>query len=131
MSSGVLLDKAIINHIVGDWAQREKCYDVAVNRYYYSLYQKAIFILDINSQRVTRKHHDNIEKLRDLLKNNISDEDRKLLGKFHTIREVRNDADYTTNQIETLDDFQDGFEQYFLSIDRIVSSIIDGQGGIV
>lgn len=41
-----LLTKARRNTEVADWAEKKAFYDVAVSRYYYSLYQKAIYILN-------------------------------------------------------------------------------------
>lgn len=45
MSIEVLLDKSENNVKIAKIAEREKCYEVAVSRYYYSIYQKVTYIL--------------------------------------------------------------------------------------
>ena len=39
-----MLDKSKMNQEAGAWAEKQRYYDVAISRYYYSIYQKIIYI---------------------------------------------------------------------------------------
>lgn len=129
MSKNNLIKKAKYNYIVAKWAEDNEYYDVSVSRYYYTLYEKAIYIAkqkrfynyssdNKNSHIIFINHfHENIEHL-------LNESEVAFLNEFGKLRRLRTRSDYYEQIISSKNDFNLEFKFYFNEINNIMDKLI-------
>lgn len=125
MEIGNLLDKADRNREAGDWAEGKLYYEVAISRYYYCLYQKAIYISRTRNYINVRdrySHKEFIEDFINSMESRLNDTDFGRLNRFPTLRQIRNIADYKINML-TEYDYKMSFKLDFKYIDEILTRL--------
>jgi hypothetical protein len=104
----MLKEKTMMNKKTAEWAERNEYYDVAVSRYYYSVFQKLLYLVNkkeyISSKDGNNSHNDVYEYF--LSKYNLAPEQRQKMYHFRKFKDYRKKADYedeilTKNDIET------------------------------
>lgn len=118
----VLLDKSKNNYEIAEKAQELKYYDVAISRYYYSLYQKLNYILreKYDKFEVPKGEKGSHDKTVDQLLEYVTEQCPELenqyimdLCGFRGLKQIRNDADYKPEKIKE-HKFQNDFMKPFL-----------------
>lgn len=128
MSIENLIQKANNNSKTAEWAEKNAYYDVSISRYYYCLYEKAIYIAIKNnfySYPVNGKDSHN-KFIADFQKNifdKLSEEEIVWLVKFGNLKEIRNVADYRL-KITDAKQFNLGFKYYYQQINNIFDKLI-------
>lgn len=105
----VFLDKSMEFKEVGDSAYREHKYNSFVNRYYYSLYQKIIYIekTDVNYSKyliqISKGNNGSHEKSLYAFIDYVGDNYKKYYNdccKIRDLKDIRQEADYTNKSID-------------------------------
>lgn len=110
------------------WAESaytQKEYDIATNRYYYSIFQKILFILDnshISIKRIDGEgSHDYTARL--FVENCLTGKDFKKKLQFNTnfqsLKQYRKKADYKAEKISN-DDIEN-VKEFYMKLDNIVN----------
>ncbi|OON99174.1 MAG: hypothetical protein ATN35_01900 [Epulopiscium sp. Nele67-Bin004] len=120
-----LLKKSKQNFKSAEIAQKEKFYDVAISRYYYSIYQKIIYILDMRGIDSTPKngansHNETIEKFNETVFKELSFDESKRL-QILKVKQARVKADYD-KELYTKEDFN-VILTHINNIDKILDSL--------
>jgi uncharacterized protein (UPF0332 family) len=111
-------------------SENEKLYDVAVSRYYYSLFQLIKMILIYENLDIDLKedgsHAKIIERFIDRLKNNkkINSQQLKILNLLYRLKDHRVKADYKSdifNENKYLKAFKPAYNQVKQVLDNILS----------
>lgn len=127
MSVENLLQKADYNSKTAEWAENNAYYDVSISRYYYCLYEKAIYIATKkNFPRSGGGKDSHYEFIADFQRNvfgQLSDEEIEWLVKFNKLKKIRNVADYKT-KITDANGFKLGFKYYYQQINSIFDKLI-------
>lgn len=100
----MLTEKSDMNYKTGEWAENKSFFDIAISRYYYSIYQKIIYILKKNNKYINPPKGENshiftINLFIDHINNKLDDEDMSWINEISKIREHRNLADYNEDLI--------------------------------
>lgn len=134
-----LKSKADDNYKIAKISEKSKCFDVAVSRYYYYLYQNIILynkINDVEIQEVPISLHERnslhertLNGFLDYIIQNIKMdfEHFQILGKLLKLRLCRNKSDYSNNdRISEKSDFNRIFKRHFTEVEdtlRIIKII--------
>lgn len=127
MSEENLLQKAKNNYEAAEWAESKKYFDVSISRYYYCLYEKAIYIAikkgfysyAINSYD---SHNQFIANFQKNIQSKLAPEEITWLASFGDLKEQRTYSDYKlkcTNENE----FKLGFKLIYQQIDSILNRL--------
>ncbi len=124
----VLTEKSKQNFHIAQYAENEKCYDVAVSRFYYSLHNRLISELEINhlyfpDARIggTHKLTMELQQLAELKKM-----DRKYYQYIHYINDLvkmRVQADYFNDKLMSFSDYQNKFRNTY---NCILTKLVEG-----
>ncbi|MBP2027440.1 hypothetical protein J2Z35_001234 [Acetoanaerobium pronyense] len=127
----VFLKKATQNKECVKWAENKQYYDLAVSRYYYSVYQTVLFLLDkfgISGDNNEKKtHYDTHNKLmkhvttQNLLQHNYAG--LQSLAKIPYLKKKRNNGDYSSIYIGEKaykDDLKHKYEEVLEILDYLV-----------
>lgn len=129
-----LLHKSKNNYEIGEKAENLKYFDVAISRYYYSLYQKLNFILrkkygNFNIPNKKNSHEETIDKLFEYITDNHPDIELQYIMDLSQLRELRsrrNEADY--KPILTLEiQFHEKFKKPFKLCDEALNALRKGE----
>lgn len=106
MSIEILKEKSHQNLEVAKWAENKHYYDVAISRYYYSEYQKIIYISKkmifyMEPPKSENSHIYTINNFASSIGHKISDEDKMKILNLKKLRKLRNDADYKEEMIDS------------------------------
>lgn len=128
MSIEVLKEKSQQNFEVAEWAEKQRYYDVAISRYYYSEYQKIIYISKDRNfytepPKSENSHVDAINNFVSSLEKVLSDEDKMSMLKMKKLRRLRNDADYKEKTMEA-NDYSLTFKFTFKNIKDITNKLL-------
>ena len=103
MSKDNLLKKAENNYQVAEWAEQKGLFDASVSRYYYTIYEKALYISKregFNQDTTGRNSHQQfILGFHQDISDKLKDDEIYFLGEFDLLRTSRNTADYNNNMI--------------------------------
>lgn len=124
-----LLKKSEYNSKVAKWAEEEGLFDASLSRYYYALYEKALFIA---KQKKFYNHspdikNSHIEFINDFYKNTkhlLNDSETAFLIEFGKLRRLRNRSDYLEHIIPNKNDFILEFKIYYEKINSIMDKLI-------
>lgn len=98
-----LKEKAQCNFKIAELAVTEKCYDVAVNRFYYYIYQHIMEFLYIRDEITERStgynHRTTISTFLQLIKAEETYETNRSLTKLWSLKNSRHESDYNRNKI--------------------------------
>lgn len=127
MNENNLLRKANNNCKTAEWAEKKGFFDVSISRYYYCLYEKAIYITikkDLFAYSADDKdsHIKFIENFQKSLASKLSDREITWLACFGDLRAQRNFADYKLG-ITDEKQFKLGFKYKYLEIDKILNKL--------
>lgn len=125
------LIKANQNEIIGDYSEKNDYYDVAVSRYYYCLYEKAIYIAKkegfYNHPKGDTGQHNSF--INDFIQNVEIKLDNKEISKlmnFSKLKNARVKADYyEETSFKNKNDYNLGFKIYFKYINTILDKLIN------
>lgn len=122
MSTENLILKAKNNSKAAEWAENKNYYDVSISRYYYCLYEKAIYIaikkgFFTYGQNGQDSHNKFIADFQKNVEQNLSPEETAWLATLGDLKYQRNLADYKL-QCTTENQFNLGFK---FKYQRIVS----------
>lgn len=128
MSIEILKEKSQQNFEVAKWAEKQSYYDVAISRYYYSEYQKIIYISKklkfyIDPETGENSHINAIHNFVSSLEEELSDEDKVTMLNMNKLRRLRNDADYKEKTIEA-NDYNLAFKFTFNTIKDITNKFL-------
>lgn len=121
-------EKAEINIKAGEWAEREEYYDVAVNRYYYSIYQKLIFISKAKQfyedpSFGEGSHKQFINAFFKKIINSLNCDEIEIGVNIQKLRKCRNTADYSNDKMNKNNYYND-FKKYYGVINNILDKMI-------
>ncbi len=123
MSKNNLLQKAKNNFEAAEWAESKKYFDVSISRYYYCLYEKAIYIAikkgfysyAINGYDSHNKFIANFQKN---IQSKLTSQEITWLASFGNLKEQRVCSDYKL-KCTTENEFKLGFKLIYQKIDSI------------
>lgn len=127
-----LLAKSRNNYEIAEMSEDKKYYDVAISRFYYSLYQKINFLLrekygKFKVQKDGKGSHDNTaEQLLEYISEECPDLDLKIiadLSHFRGLKKIRNDADYKPEMFKE-PRYSDEFKKLFMLCNDAVDSLM-------
>ena len=122
--------KANMNYKTANWAESKQYYDVAISRYYYSLYQKIIYISKMcgfgECQQITGSHFSTIKNFLDEIAkiDKVNNDDYLELENLDNLRKRRNEADYNETRTIEIRTFERTFKNSFDRINNILDNII-------
>lgn len=124
-----LLDKSEENCKTAEWAEKNKYFNSATSRYYYSLFQKIIYLLVGNTNIKTYNdekisHQETINNFIGKYYSQLSPEQNHRLTYLHKLRKNRNIADYTNNSYENQTEFEKTFKCLYNETNRVLGNII-------
>lgn len=127
MNEENLIQKANNNCEAAEWAEEKKFFDVSISRYYYCLYEKAIYVAIKNgffSYSINGKdsHNKFIADFQKNIENKLSDKEAAWLASFGDLRNQRNLSDYKL-RITDENQFRLGFKSKYLEIDKILNRL--------
>ena len=127
MSKENLIKKAEQNRETAEWAEQKAYYDVSISRYYYCLYEKAIYIAIKNgfySYPVNGKdsHKLFIANFQKNIVNKLSPEETTWLAEFGKLKDLRINADYKLGITDT-NEFKLGFKYSYTRINTILDKL--------
>ncbi len=128
MSVENLIQKANNNSKTAEWAENSAYYDVSISRYYYCLYEKAIYIAikkGFYSYTLNKKDSHNIfiASFQKNVAEELSNEEIDWLANLGKLKDIRNDADYKL-AITDANHFKLGFKYYYQQINSILDKLI-------
>jgi len=127
MSTENLILKATNNCAAAVWAENKKFFDVSISRYYYCLYEKAIYIAITNgfysySINGHDSHKQFIADFQKNIQNKLSPKEITWLATFGDLKNQRNFADYKQS-CTTENQFNLGFKLKYQQIDSILTRL--------
>lgn len=127
MSAENLIQKANNNSKTAEWAEEKAYYDVSISRYYYCLYEKAIYIAIKNgfytyALNGKDSHNIFIANFQKNVVDKLSDEEIGWLAYFGNLKNLRNDADYKLTVSGEIK-FK-GFKYYYQQINNIFDRLV-------
>lgn len=128
MSAENLIQKANNNSKTAEWAEEKAYYDVSISRYYYCLYEKAIYIAIKNgfytyARNGKDSHNIFIANFQRNIIGKLSEEEIAWLAKFGNLKDLRNEADYKL-KITDANEFNLGFKLYYNKINNIFDRLV-------
>lgn len=130
MRNVIFIPKAKNNHTVGELAEKNKFFDAAINRYYYSLYQKIIFLISVDNNSNTNAYDDRdshkttIQEFIEKYRHELSSEQNMYLGYLDALRRERNKADYSNTGIADENEFNKKFKCKYFQSNKVSENII-------
>lgn len=127
-----LLEKSRNNYEIAEISEGKKYYDVAISRFYYSLYQKINFLLrekydKFKVSKDGKGSHDNMaEQLLEYISEECPNIDFKIiadLSHFRGLKKIRNDADYKPEMFKE-SRYGDEFKKLFMLCNNAVDSLM-------
>jgi len=123
-----LLKKANENSETAEWAEQREYYDVSISRYYYCLYEKAIYIAMKNGFYSEPKngkdsHNKFIANFQKNISNRLSDSEIAWLSSFGKLKRLRINADYKL-KVTNKEQFELGFKNYYVKINNILDRLV-------
>lgn len=100
-----LLKKSSENYKTAEWARKQKFLDVATSRYYYSLYEKIIYISQKEGfyekpSKGEDSHIFTIQKFQQEVFEKLNDDEISDLAAMSDLKKARVDADYSRDKME-------------------------------
>jgi len=123
------LKKSRENFDTGNWAEASGYYNAAVSRYYYCLYEKAIYIAKAKGfykppELDKGTHNIFIENFQKNVFDKLEPDDVTWLSKFSGLKKCRVKADYFEESCFTdKQQFNLGFKYFFTEINRILDKL--------
>jgi uncharacterized protein (UPF0332 family) len=129
MSINNLITKAEHNHKTGMWAEGNEFYDAAISRYYYSLYEKIIYISKkegFYSEPPIGKdsHIYTIDEFKKNVIDKLQPKDITMLAALSKLKKCRVIADYNEKIIKSKNDFNLSFKAYYNFINDIIDKFL-------
>jgi len=130
MGNEKLLEKSNQNDETGTWAEGKKYFDVAVSRYYYSVYQKMLVIAEKRNYEINTSGHKGshvyftsefIRKLRD--EGIVEASEFSWLNKIVMLKKLRVKSDYKNNSITNENDYKLSFKCSYNAIQKIFDKL--------
>lgn len=129
MSIKNLLEKSDDNFKTGNWAETNEFYDTAISRYYYSLYEKIIYISKKNGfytdpPRDKDSHVYTIKEFKKNVSITLQPQELAKLVAISKLKTLRVDADYKEKRVQNLNEFNLSFKFFFNSINEVLDKLI-------
>ncbi|MDD4550274.1 MAG: hypothetical protein PHT79_11010 [Syntrophomonadaceae bacterium] len=129
MGYKALLTKADHNSELGEYAEEKEYFDVAISRYYYALYEKAIYIAKKRNFYLEPKtglgsHETFINHFTKNVSSKLKPEELRMMGKMKALKRLRVIADYKEESMENISTYNLKFKYYFNSINSIFDRLI-------
>lgn len=126
-------NKSIRNYNTGNWAEENTYYDVAISRYYYSLYQNIIYISKNKGffkdpPSGSNSHEFMIDLFTRNVYSSLSTIEIKRLSGLRYLKKMRKTADYTSEEINKAT-FNSQFKTSFVFINNIMEKLISNTEG--
>lgn len=124
-----LLVKAKNNITTASFAEKQKFYDVAVSRYYYSLFEKIIYISKSRGfykepEKGEDSHNITISAFTQNMVNSLEPEELSKCAILNRLKRMRVDADYKDIRIEELNDYSLKFKYYYNQVEEVLDKCI-------
>ncbi|KZL94192.1 hypothetical protein [Clostridium magnum] len=124
-----LLQKSEDNFKTASWAERNNLYDAAVSRYYYSLYEKIIYISKkkgfyTKPPSGQDSHVFTINEFTNNLLSSLPPQEVAKLSPMFKLKRLRVDADYNEDRIDNKNEFNLAFKFYFNSINEVLDKLV-------
>ena len=109
-------------------SERKKCFDVAVSRYYYYLYQNLTNYLilrgEIIEKKEENKHIKTIGKFIEIIKNEGNYEKQRSINKLWRLKDRRHDSDYKKEKkIKDYTEFDKIFKRDYNDVENAFNSL--------
>ena len=123
-----MLDKSKMNQETAEWAVKQRYFDVATSRYYYSIYQKIIHISKkLNFYEEPPYGEDSHKYTLDLFRKNIrkkvEKKDITWIEYIKKLKEHRVQADYRPDRIDSQSLFNLTIKVPFVSINNVLDKL--------
>ncbi|WP_217303339.1 HEPN domain-containing protein [Clostridium sp. 001] len=124
-----LLQKSEDNFKTASWAESNNFYDAAVSRYYYSLYEKIIYISKkkgfyTEPPKGQDSHVFIINQFTNNLSSTLPSQDTAKLSSMFRLKKSRAKADYREYKINSKNEFNLVFKFFFNSINEVLDNLI-------
>lgn len=123
-----LKSKAKDNYNIAKISEKSNCFDVAVSRYYYYLYQNVMNYLFLRGETIERKeenkHIKTIGKFIEIIKNEGNYEKQRSINKLWRLKDRRHDSDYKKEKkIKDDTEFNKIFKRDFNDVENAFNSL--------
>lgn len=127
MSAENLIQKANNNSKTAEWAEEKAYYDVSISRYYYCLYEKAIYIAikkGFYSYSINGKdsHNQFIADFQKNIESKLTEKEVVWLASFGDLKTQRTLADYKLKCVNE-NEFKLGFKLKYQQINDILNRL--------
>lgn len=128
MNLEILKKKSSNNIEVAVWAEKKQYYHIAISRYYYSEFQKIIYISKklgfYKKPEVTNNSHGlTIQEFVESMKDKLTDEQKITILRMNRLKKLRNKADY--DEIDFVqNDYNLSFKFYLNEIQEITNGFL-------
>lgn len=128
-----MISKSNENKRAGEWAESESLYHIALSRYYYALYQKMIYIDEINGLGITSNlpnngnisHKTFIQFFRQECHNKgVSGQQIYDLDKLTRLRVLRNKEEYKSKRFINNNNYLNKVKTPYIKINTVLDDII-------
>lgn len=123
-----MINKSTMNIKTGEWAESQLYFDVAISRYYYSAFQKIIYVLKrIDAHTVSKVGDNHNVVIEDFLRcacDGLSPEQINNVKYIYKIKSARVHADYYEKKITDRQEYEKVFKNYYLRFNRVIDQII-------
>lgn len=124
-----LLEKSKHNSETADFAEDKEFYDVAVSRYYYSLFEKIIYISKKEGfyqepEKGEDSHKVTIESFTQNMMSSLEPEDISKCAIMGRLKKMRVDADYKEKRISDRNKFNLSFKCLYNQVDEVLNKFI-------
>ncbi|MFO7897386.1 MAG: hypothetical protein R6U84_10670 [Candidatus Cloacimonadales bacterium] len=112
----MLAEKSIENFKIAEYAVERKFYDVAISRFYYSLYQRLLMLIIEDPQKmITRNHRQDLENGIEIFirKYSLDRKEIYILRKIRLLLIERHRADYENRRLQNVYEFNNNFMNSF------------------
>ena len=116
--------KAEDNYKIAKIAEQKECFDVAVSRYYYYIYQNIMdfLIRETKPDNFNYNHKETISNFIKYFKDQGSYESHRDLVKLWSLKDRRHESDYKNDKrIINSDEFEKIFKRDFNDVNRVFS----------
>lgn len=124
-----LLQKSNHNNETANFAEGKEFYDVAVSRYYYSLFEKIIYISKnkgfYKEPSIGQDSHNvTIQAFTKNMMNSLEPEDISKCAIMGRLKKMRVDADYKEQRIDDKNTFNLSFKCLYTQVDEVLNKFI-------
>lgn len=127
-----LLEKSKNNKEIAEYSENNKYFDVAVSRYYYSLYQKIIYIIVKYAEFIPESKSTHVETLtffkKFVYRNRMSEIRKKnlkfsVLTSITDLKDKRTESDYKNKIIKNKSSFDSKFGNNYRAINEFLDKL--------